>query len=209
MPTSASAASASRLSGRYPDRTSDRGRYDDYSRTSEYRRITSDADAYARRVNDQLRIGSGQERRIRDLLTARTARLLQQTNPRDHRAVYPFPRRFSGDSRAARSFWSSADRDIERILDRNDAAAYRSYVRGGGRYDRRSDDRRYEERNDRGNNGRGNSGRGRDDGERTRRGDDRRDDRRDRGTQTSRDDARRPGESLEDWYRRQAARRDD
>ena len=181
-------------SDRYPDRTSDRGRADDYSRTSEYRRISSDAAAYAQRVDASLRIGSGQERRIRDLLTDRAARLLQQTNPRNHRAVYPFPRRFSGDSRAARAFWSSADRDIERILGGRDAEVYRSYVRGGGRYDQR--DNRRDNRND----GRYEDQRGRDDG-------DRRGSRADRDDRR-RDDARRAGESLEDWYRRQARNRD-
>jgi hypothetical protein len=126
--------------GRYPDRTSGR---DDYSRTPEYRRITSDAADYARRVDDALRVGNDQERRIRDLLTDRTARLLQRARARDHREVYPFPRRFRGETRATREFWAQADRDIERILDRRDAQAYRRFVRAGGQVDRRgrSDDR--------------------------------------------------------------------
>ena len=159
---------------RYPttNRTSDRGRADDYSRTTQYRRISSDAADYARRLDASLGLGNGQERRIRDLLIDRTARLLQRTNPRDHRAVYPFPRRFSGDSRAARSFWSSADRDIERILDRRDADAYRTYVRGGGRYNARTTrgntgrSNNGRANNGRANNGRANNGRGNDDGER-------------------------------------------
>lgn len=141
---------------RYPDRRS--GRYEDYSRTTEYRRITSDAGDYARRVDDALDIGGDQERRIRDLLVDRTARLLQRTSARDHREVYPFPRRFRNESRATRDFWAQADRDIERILGRRDADAYRRFVRAGGRYDRRDDDR-YDRRDDR---------RGRDDGERGR-----------------------------------------
>lgn len=149
---------------RFPDRG---GRYDDYSRTPEYRRITSDAAQYASRVDRALRIGSGQERRIRDLLVDRTARLLQQTRPRDHRAVYPFPRNTS--TRASRDFWDRADRDIERILGRRDADAYRRFVRYGDRYDDRDgryrDDDRY--RNDGRYDGRYDD-RSRDDGERGR-----------------------------------------
>ena len=186
---------------RRPDRASDRGRYDDYARTAEYRRITSDAADYARRVDASLRIGNGQERRIRDLLVDRTTRLLERTNARDHRAVYPFPRRFSGDSRAARSFWASADRDIERVLGRRDADVYRRYVRAGGRYDDRG---QYDSRD------RGYDARGRDDGER--RGSDRgRADRRNgqagRATRQSDSNGRRAGETLEEWYRRQARER--
>ena len=199
-------------STRYPDtRYPDNGRYDDrtndYSRTPEYRRISSDAADYARRVDNQLRIGDGQERRIRDLLVDRTARLLQQTRPRDHSSVYPFPRRFS-NSRAERRFWDQADRDIERVLGRNDADAYRYYVRDGGRYDRRSDTR-YDNGNGRqNNNGRGNGrsdrdDRGRDDGERGQVG---RNDRQNQGRGTSASDARRPNETLEEWYRRQQRR---
>ena len=211
---------------RVPGRTTD-GRYDrrtdDYSRTPEYRRISSDAADYARRVDASLRIGNGQERRIRDLLADRTARLLQRTNPRDHRAVYPFPRRFSGDSRAARSFWASADRDIERILDRRDADAYRRYVRAGGRYDNRgqydsrnNDRGRYDNR-DRDDDDRRRDDRGRDDGERSgsdRGRTDRRDDRRNgqagRTTTTRQPDRAgpRPGETLEEYYRRVARERD-
>ena len=219
---------------RIPGRTS-RDRYertDDYSRTTEYRRITSDTDDYARRVGTALRVDGGQERRIRDLLTDRTARLLQRTNSRDHRAVYPFPRRFSGDSRAARDFWATADRDIERLLGRQDADAYRRYVRAGGRYDnraydrrddRRYDDRRYDDRrrdddddrddDDRDDDDDDRQYRGRDDGERdgaTRESDRRRDDR--RAAPAARRDgdrrvdpaARRDGETLEGWYRRRA-----
>ena len=203
---------------RYPDRTSSgRTDRDDYARTAEYRRITSDAADYARRVDDALRGGSGQERRIRDLLTDRTARLLQRTNARDHRAVYPFPRRFSGDSRAARTFWDQADRDIERLLGRQDADTYRRYVRAGGRYDDRY-------RDDRTNNGRYRDGtrddryrdddrrdddrrdeQGRDDGERGDDGDDD-DDRDDDGRDDRTDQGRRTGETLQEWYRRQAQR---
>jgi hypothetical protein len=160
---------------RYPDRRRT-GQYEDYARTTEYRRITSDADAYARRVGDALRLDNGQERRIRDLLVDRTARLLQRTSPRDHREAYPFPRDFRYESRSSRAFWAQADRDIERLLGRRDADAYRRYVRAGGRSNGRYDDRygrrdgdRYDRRRD-------------DDGERgrvwgDRPGDDRRDDR--------------------------------
>ena len=167
-----------RYPDRYPDRTTDRGRSDDYSRTREYRRISSDAADYARRVDASLRIGSSQERRISNLLADRTARLLERTNARDHSRVYPFPRRFSGESRAARSFWSSADRDIERLLGSRDADVYRRYVRAGGRYDNRGqyDNRgRYDDRStDRGRSGnrdrndrdRDDDDRARDDGER-------------------------------------------
>ncbi|HEX9952335.1 MAG TPA: hypothetical protein VGB53_11240 [Rubricoccaceae bacterium] len=188
---------------RIPGSTS-RDRYertDDYARTTEYRRITSDAADYARRVDDALRIGSAQERRIRDLLTDRTARLLQRTSPRDHQAVYPFPRRFSGDSRAARAFWTTADRDIERLLDRQDADLYRRYVRAGGRYDNRDYNRRYDGQDDRRY-----DDRGRDDGERD--GATRDSDRRTAPAATRDGDrradppARRDGESLIDWYRR-------
>ena len=216
---------------RIPGRTS-RDRYertDDYSRTTEYRRTTSDAADYARRVGGALRVGSGQESRIRDLLTDRTARLLQRTSPRDHRAVYPFPRRFSDDSRAARAFWATTDRDIERLLGREDADVYRRYVRADGRYDNRDynrrDDRRYDDRGDddrRDEDGRRddddddddrrNDDRGRGDGERdgATRDSDRRDDR--RAAPAARRDgdrrvdpaARRNGETLEDWYRRRA-----
>ena len=227
-------------SQRYPDSRRD-DRYDDYSRTDEYRRITQDADDYARRVDDQLRVGSGQERRIRDLLVDRTARLLQQTRARDHRAVYPFPRRFRDDTRAAQNFWSAADRDIERILGRQDAEAYRYYDRNGGRYDpgrygqgRYDQGRanpgngrygqgngRYDRRDDDGRDDRGRDNRGRDDGERGDEDDDEDDDRAardradrdradrdraDRDRATRDDAARRPGESLPDWYRRQARR---
>ena len=204
------------------------GRADDYSRTTEYRRISSDASDYARRLDSALRLSNGQEQRIENLLVDRTARLLQRTNPRDHRDVYPFPRRFSGDSRAARSFWASTDRDIERLLDRRDADAYRQYVRGGGRYDTRYNDGRYGNgtygngrsddrgRDDRRDDRRDDDRRGRDDGER--RGSDRdsrtdRDSRSnsggrtDRGTQAAPDrSGPRPGETLEEWYRRQARR---
>jgi hypothetical protein len=144
---------------RYPDRRRS-GQYEDYSRTTEYRRITADAGDYARRVGDALRLDNGQERRIRDLLVDRTARLLQRTSPRDHRAAYPFPRDFRYDTRATRAFWSPADRDIERVLGRRDADAYRRYVRAGGRsngrydghYDRRDDgyDRRRDDDGERG-----------------------------------------------------------
>ena len=190
---------------RTPDRSSS-GRYDrdDYARTAEYRRITGDAADYARRVDDALRIGSGQERRIRDLLTDRTARLLQRTSARDHRDVYPFPRRFSGDSRAARTFWTQADRDIERLLGRADADTYRGYVRAGGRVDDRYRDDRYrdERRDDRRDD---RDSRGRDDGER---GDDEDDDRDDddRRRDDRTDQGRRAGETLQEWYRRQAQR---
>lgn len=222
-------------SQRYPDSRRDDG-YDDYSRTDEYRRITQDADDYARRVGDELRVGSGQERRIRDLLVDRTARLLQQTRARDHRAVYPFPRRFRDDSRAARTFWSSADRDIERILGRQDADAYRLYVRNGGRYDRSGSydrtDPRYG-RQDPGRQTNGRADRGRDDGQRGRseeargnrddrgnsgRARDNRDDDRDDRDRDDRDDdddrdedrqiSRRPGESLVDFYLRRSRARD-
>ena len=206
-------------SQRYPDSRRDDG-YDDYSRTSEYRRITQDADDYARRVDDELRVGSGQERRIRDLLVDRTARLLQQTRARDHRAVYPFPRRFRDDSRAARNFWSLADRDIERILGRQDADAYRLYVRNGGRYDRSGTYDRTDPRYGRQTNGR--ADRGRDDGQRGRseeargnRDDDRDDDDRDEDRDDDDDDrdedrqiSRRPGESLVDFYLRRSRARD-
>ncbi len=205
-------------------RTSDGGygRADDYSRTREYRRISSDAADYARRVDASLRIGSSQERRIRDLLTDRTARLLERTNARDHSRVYPFPRRFSGESGAARSFWSSADRDIERILGRRDADVYRRYVRAGGRYDdrgqydtRNNDRGRYDNR-DR-DDDRRRDDRGRDDGERSgsdRSRTDRRDDRRSgqagRTTPTRQPDRAgpRPGETLEEYYRRVIRERD-
>ena len=218
---------------RMPGRTSGDvyGRNGDYSRTDEYRRITSDAADYARRVGGALRVGSGQESRIRDLLTDRTARLLQRTNQRDHQAVYPFPRRFSDDGRAARAFWATTDRDIERLLGREDADVYRRYVRADGRYDNRDynrrDERRYDDRGDddrRDDDGRRDDDdddddrrddrryddRGRGDGERdgATRDSDRRDDR--RAAPAARRDgdrrvdpaARRDGETLEDWYRR-------
>ncbi len=208
-----------RIPGR-PGRTSDGGygRSDDYSRTREYRRISSDAADYAQRVDASLRIGSGQESRIRDLLTDRTARLLERTNSRDHSRVYPFPRRFSGESGAARSFWSSADRDIERLLGRRDADVYRRYVRAGGRYDNRGqyddrdryDDRgQYDDRDDRRRDARDRDDRGRDDGERSgsdRGRTDRRDDRRNgqaaRPTRQPDRSGPRPGETLEEYYRR-------
>lgn len=151
----------SRYPNRYPDRRPDR--YEDYARTAEYRRITSDAANYARRVDNALRLDNGQERRVRDLLIDRTARLLQRTRVRDHREVYPFPRRFRNEGRATRAFWAQADRDIERVLSRADADAYRRYVRAGGRYDAR-DDRRGDRRRD----DRYDDRRGRDDGERGR-----------------------------------------
>ena len=187
---------------RMPGRTSGDvyDRNGDYSRTDEYRRITSDAADYARRVGGALRVGSGQESRIRDLLTDRTARLLQRTNSRDHRAVYPFPRRFSGDSRAARDFWATADRDIERLLGRQDADVYRRYVRAGGRYDNRAydrrDDRRYDDRRDE-------DGRRDDDDDR----DDDRDDDDDRG-RGERDGATRDSDRRDDRRAAPAARRD-
>lgn len=167
-----------RLPDRYPgrDRSAD-SRADDYSRTTEYRRITADAADYARRVGDALRLQNQQEDRIRDLLVDRTARLLQRTRARDHRDVYPFPRDFGSSTRATRSFWATADRDIERILGRRDADLYRRYVRTGGRYD--DSGYRYDDRDGQYRDGQARDGGnwGRDDGER---GDDRRrEDRRD------------------------------
>lgn len=153
---------------------------DDYRRSSEYRRVSSDAAEYARYVERNLR--SGHESAIRQIVSRRAEDLLRRTRARDHSRVYPFPRRPNQHN----GFWSAVDRDIQNRLGRRHAEEYRYLVRYGearyrDRYHRSHD--RYD--------------RGRDDG---RRGRDR-DDRWDRD-----DDRRRSGESLEDWYRRQGRR---
>ncbi len=184
---------------RTPDRRAPRydTRSDDYRRTSEYRRVDNDAANYARYVDRHLRLGRGDEAAIRQIVPRRAVDLLRRTAPRDHGRVYPFPR----TSGRQTGFWNAVDRDVERRLDRRERDDYRYLVRYGERryQDRRSDDRRHDDR--------GRDDRRHDDGERGRSGsgdrdrDDRDDDDRARG-----DDDRRRGESLEDWYRRQARR---
>lgn len=218
-------------SSRYP---SDRraptydDRADDYRRSSEYRRVRADAADYARYVDRNLRLGSGQESAIRQIVERRAEDLLRRTRTRDHARVYPFPR----SSGRNNSFWRDIDRDVEGRLDRRTRDEYRYLVRHGeSRY--RDQYRREDRRDDRGS--------GRDDGQRSqpgarrgqdqrtqpqRRGDDRRtgrdrdrDDDRRRGDDDDDDDraerrrsdrdsdrAQRPGETLEEWYRRQARR---
>jgi|GEM_PF-5091321 len=168
------------------------GRYDDYRRTTEYRRVTSDAAEYARYVERNLR--SGHESAIRQIVARRAEDLLRRTRARDHYRVYPFPRRHNQHN----GFWSGVDRDIQNRIGRRYADEYRYLVRYG--------ESRYRDRYHRSYDRPG-YGRGHDDG---RRGDDRYDDRRgrdddrrDRDDRYDDDDRRRSGESLEDWYRRQ------
>lgn len=127
--------------GRYGDyrRAPNDGYYGDYGRRGAYdqRRIDRDAAAYANEIDRYLRISSREERAIRDVLVRNTYRFL------DRGGEYPFPRR----GNRARSFWSQADRDIERILDRRYHEPYRYYNRyGGERYNDYYRTRRYDTR---------------------------------------------------------------
>lgn len=204
------------------------GRADDYSRTNEYRRVRSDAAAYANYVDRNLRLNGRDEARIRDVVERRAVDLLRRTAPRSHSRVYPFPRQNNRNG----SFWNAVDRDVERVIGRQYRDDYRSLVRYGEvrRQDRtRTPDRRYQtrdrdrgrdryddgERRDRdqrrgrearrGDDRRGRDARRSDDRRRDNRGRDARrtDDRRQDGRDARRSDDRRQGESLEDWYRRQ------
>lgn len=168
---------------RTPDRRAPRydSRTDDYRRSAEYRRVDADAAAYARYVDRNLRLGSGHEAAIRQIVHRRAVDLLRRTSPRDHGRVYPFPRASGRHT----GFWSAVDRDIESRIGSRYRDDYRYLVRNGeGRYqdryrdrrddDRRRDDRRYDDRRyddgERGRIGRGHSDRGH-----GRRGDDRHD----------------------------------
>ncbi len=178
-------------------------RYDDYRRSSEYRRVSSDAAEYARYVERNLR--SGHESAIRQIVARRAEDLLQRTRTRDHNRVYPFPRRNGQHN----GFWNAVDRDIQNRIGSRYADEYRYLVRNG---EARYRDR-YQNRSDRGRYGRDDGQRGRSDDRRRDRGDDddrrrgRDDDRRDRDNDDDdRADRRRQGESLQDWYRRQRNR---
>ncbi len=136
----------------------------DVRRTAEYRRIRQDAARYANLLKRELRLNNRQESAIQRLLIDRTEHLLQRTRPRDHRNVYPFPRN-QRLPRAARSWWNTTDRQIERSLTERQRREYRTIARDldrDGRYDRRRYERRDRDgdRHDNGR-GRGHEGRGR------------------------------------------------
>jgi len=143
----------------YPD-----GGYDrpgDYRSTVEWRTLDRDAARYAREVDRAVGLRGRQSREVEQLVRDRARRLLQQTPPRTHRAVYPFPR--NERNATARRWWDDTDRAIERTLNSRQRDLYRRFTRGGygsggyngghhndGYYnDGRSNDGRYDDRDDR------------------------------------------------------------
>lgn len=185
------------------------GRADETSRTNEYRRVRSDAAAYATYVDRNLRLNGREESQIRDVVERRAYDLLRRTQPRSHARVYPFPRNANRNP----GFWRDVDRDVERVIGRQHRDDYRSLVRYGhvqdrDRYDDRRDDRdRYDDGERRNRDRAGDRYRDQRRGRDARRQDDRRRRDDDRGRDARRTDDRRQGESLEDWYRRQQRER--
>jgi hypothetical protein len=133
-----------------------RGDYGDYGRTNEWRRLDNDANRYANDVDRAIGISSSEERAVSRVVRDRARQLLQRTHPQEHRYVYPFPRNdYDGSSR---SWWSSTDRSVERVLSSQNRREYRAWVNGdyyggynnrdgyyNGRYDDDYRGRRYEE----------------------------------------------------------------
>lgn len=95
--------------------------------TYHYRnRVDYDVDRYVDWLYDELRLHRQQARRIDRLLTDRTHDLLDRSRPGEHHRVYPFPRRDANRmSRTVHRWWSTADRAIERHLDRQQRRHYR------------------------------------------------------------------------------------
>ncbi|MGB3542722.1 MAG: hypothetical protein WBA11_07360, partial [Rubrivirga sp.] len=187
---------------RYEDGRYGNDRYNNRGRSAFHRRVERDARRYVNDLDRYLRISNREERAIRDLLIDRTYRLLDQTNVRRHRDVYPFPRR----GRAQR-WWAQTDRQVERILDRRFHEPYGYYNRyGGQRYNEYYRHRRYDNRR-----GWYDTRRARNDGYRQGRQDerarDRRRDRRDAARRADRQQDRRRAERQEE--RRRAERRED
>lgn len=88
-------------------------------------RVDRDAGRYVVQVDRRVRLDRRQARYLERMLRERTYRLLDRTRSRNHRYVYPFPRRdYRNMNRAQRRFWYDADRLIERRLSPRQARRY-------------------------------------------------------------------------------------
>lgn len=103
-------------------------------RSRNYDRVHDDARRHVRYLDRELRLDRRQAERIHRILVDRTYRLLDQTRPRDHRYVYPFPRRFDRDQPSVtRRWWARTDRSVASVLSRRQKEWYREMVRDGDR----------------------------------------------------------------------------
>jgi hypothetical protein len=108
------------------------------------RQIDRDAQAYVQHLDRHLRLDRRQRADMRQVLADRTHHLMRNTRPNQRGQVYPFPREYDRRMNSSvRRFWVNADRDLERMMSRQQREEFRWLK------DRDSRDRRYDDRRDR------------------------------------------------------------
>lgn len=110
------------------------------------RQIDRDAQAYVQHLDRHLRLNRRQRADMRRILTDRTHHLMRSTRANQRARVYPFPREYDrSPNRTVTRFWVNADRDLERLMSRQQREEFR-WLTGRSSRDRRYDDRRYDDR---------------------------------------------------------------